>query len=356
MNNILKDLKKTVKNEYSFTIDDETNPYNVEEWIDTGCYALNAILSDGDIFKGIPKGKRIIFAGPASTAKSYFIMYLIKNFLKNQENSYVAVFETEGSTITNMCKTFDIPTDKLIIFPVLTVEDFRTQITKLLDKIIEMKKEDPTINFLVALDSLGMLSTEKEYEDAVSGSDKADMTRAKKIRSIFRLITLKLALTQTTMLIANHVGAAIGSYGGGVTMGGGAGPRFSGDIIVFLSKAKEKEGSEHVGALITCKLDKSRYQPEGNKVKIALIFKKGIFTHSYLLELGQELGLIKKEGLSLVLPDGTKKRRKELIRNAAEYFTKENLQILRDAIYSKYSFNTDDSFDFSDAEEETEDE
>ena len=213
MDLILKKLKKAAGNEYSFTLDDKDNPYMVEEWIDTGCYALNAILSDGDIYKGMPKGKRIIFAGPSSTAKSYFIVYMIKAFLESESNPYVIVFESEGATITNMAADFGIPEDRLIIMPVMTVESFRTQVTKLLDEIVEMRGDkentDPP-NFLIALDSLGMLGTEKEYRDSVSGSDKTDMTRAKIIRSIFRLITLKLSLSQTTLIVANHVGAAIG--------------------------------------------------------------------------------------------------------------------------------------------------
>ncbi len=358
MDKILKSLKKAAKNDYCFTMQDKDNPYLVEDWIDTGCYALNAILSDGDIYKGIPKGKRVVFAGPSSTAKSYFIMYLIKAFFENEKNPYVVVFESEGATITNMIKDFGIPEDKVIILPVLTVESFRTQITNLLDHIIELRaaeKKDPP-NFLIALDSLGMLGTEKEYNDAVTGSDKTDMTRAKKIRSIFRLITLKLSLTQTTFLCANHTLANIGSMSPLPVMSGGGGITYSSDVTIMLSKAKEKDGTELVGAIITCRVDKSRYQPEGNKMKVVLMFKKGIYKHSHLIDLGLELGLIKKEGLSLVLTDGTKKRRKEIIRNADQYLVGKVLDELRDSIYNKFCFGSNSDSEFEDIIELNEDE
>ena len=348
MDTILKGLKKATKNENAFTGEDTSNPYAVEEWIDTGCYALNAMLSDGDIFKGLPKGKRIVLAGPTSTAKSYFLMFIIKSFMENQDNPYVVIFESEGASITNMIKMFGIPKEKILILPVFTVESFRTQVTNLLESIKEKKKEDPSLNFLIALDSLGMLGTSKEYTDAVTGSDKTDMTRAKIIRSIFRLITLDLSLTQTTFIATNHVGANIGGYGPVAVQGGGAGIQYASDVTIMLSKAKEKDGTAHIGALITCRVDKSRYQPEGNVMKIALIFKKGIFKYSDLIEKGLEFDIIKKEGYSLVLPDGTKKRKKDMIKEANEHFSGENLQKLRDAIYYKYSFGDSENFEFED--------
>ena len=340
MEPIFKKLKKSLKNEYAFSLDDQDNPYAVTKWIDSGCYILNAALSDGDIFKGIPVGKRIIVAGPSGTAKSYFIMYLLKAYIEKQANPYVVFFESEGASTTNMAFDFGIPQDKIAIFPVQSVESFRTQVTTLLDEIAEMrlKEKDNPPNFIIVLDSLGMLGTEKEYKDAVSGSEKADMTRAKLIRSVFRLITLKLSLTQTTLIMANHTGANIGSMSPLPVMGGGDGVRYSSDVILMLSKAKEKEGTSHIGANISLRVDKSRYQPEGNKVKITLLFQKGLFKYSYLLDLGIEFGIIKKEGNSYVLPDGTKKMRKELIKNADQYFIGTVLDKLQESIYNNFKF------------------
>lgn len=209
---ILKRIKKIAKNDFAFQLDDKDNPYTVNTWIDTGCYAINAALSDADIFKGIPTGKRVVIAGPSGVAKSLFIMYIVKAYLDAVENSYIVAFESEGATITEMAKNYNVPEDRMIILPVTTVEEFKTQCVNVLDDIIEQRnadKKNPP-NFMMVLDSLGMLGTEKEYNDAVNDTGKADMTRAKQIRSIFRLITLKLTLSNTTFLMSNHTMANIG--------------------------------------------------------------------------------------------------------------------------------------------------
>lgn len=357
MDNILKQLKKVAKNDFAFTLDDKFNPYIVDEWIDTNCYVLNAALSDGDILKGMPVGKRIQLAGPSGVAKSLFVMYMIKSYLENKENSYVIIFESEGATVTEMARNYSVPEEKLIILPVSSVEEFKTQSVKMLDEIQNMQlsnKENPP-SFLMVLDSLGMLGTKKEYDDAVSGSDKADMTRAKLIRSIFRLITLKLSLTKTTFIFTNHTGANIGGMSPLPVTGGGDGPKYSADVTLMLSKAKEKEGTKQVGAIITCRVDKSRYQPEGNKYKVILLFDKGIYKYSDLIDLGSEIGVLLKEGISIVFPDGQKAKRKTILNDPETYFNGSNLEKLQEAFKCEFGFGVKKlDFNISDIDDEDE--
>ena len=120
---IFSKIKKITNNEYAFMLNEE-NPYQVTDWIDTGCYALNAVLSDGDIFKGLPEGKKIMLAGESATAKSLFTSFLIKSYLDNKENSKVIFFESEGSSTVDMAKIANIPEDRMIILPVMTVMVF----------------------------------------------------------------------------------------------------------------------------------------------------------------------------------------------------------------------------------------
>jgi archaellum biogenesis ATPase FlaH len=166
---ITKNLKKILKGEDVFAMDDEKNPYTITEFIDTGCYILNACIGNGDIFSGMPKGKRVAFAGPSSTGKSLLTAHVAKSYLKEVEGSHLVAFETEGASFYDMMKSIDIDAGRVTIVPTSTVEKFRTSITKLLDAIKEERKKGIHNEYIFLLDSLGMLATEKETGDALDG-------------------------------------------------------------------------------------------------------------------------------------------------------------------------------------------
>jgi hypothetical protein len=129
-------------------------------------------------------------------------------------------------------------------------------------------------------------------------------------------------------------------YSGPVVSGGG-GPAYAADVTITLTKAKSKEGTEHIGAILSLTVQKSRYMPEGVKGKVVLLFKKGLQKHSYLLEMGRECGIIDKEGISYIL-DGVKKKRTDIIKDPESFFTPSALEILRVAIKNKWSFGEGD--------------
>ncbi len=353
-NSILEKLKKVTGNSEGFVLSEENNPFKVTEYFDTGCYILNAALSDGDIFKGLPMGKRIGISGPSGVAKSYFMLSIIKRFLELKENSYAIIFETEGSTITEMCDTLGIDKDRILTLPVFTVEEFRTQAIRLLDDI-QLQQNEAKKNkevspcYIIGLDSLGMLATSKETEDAKSGNEKQDMTRAKIVKSIFRLITLKLAMTKTPLLVANHTYGTQELYSRQVTSGG-EGFKYAVDVSFILSKAQDKEGTERTGSIITLTIDKSRFIPEGQKFKINLSFSKGIHPYSNLISFAEDLNLITKEGHSYVFPNGNKVKLKDLKKDIKLHFDDDFMKLLGEKIKNKIGFGSD--IEFEDSEEE----
>ena len=342
MSSIFNKIKKITENENAFILN-EDNPYKVCNWIDTGCYALNAILSDGDILKGIPDGKRIMLAGESGTAKSLFTSYLIKKYLDNKPNSKAIFFESEGSSTVDMARHAGIDEKKMIILPVMTIEETRTQMVKILDEIIEERKNDSKKqeNFIFILDSIGMLSSAKETEDVASGNDKRDMTKAQLMKGFARVISLKLALCQSPFLIVAHTYATMDKYNPQM-VGGGSAFRYMADIILVLSKTKAKEdgGKEQIGVEIRCKVEKSRYMQENKIVKLLLSFKHGLFKYSYLTELSKTLEIFKKEGMSYILPDGKKIKMKEMRvpKTSTPYFTDDVLKTIGDGIKKDFGF------------------
>ena len=147
---------------------------------------------------------------------------------------------------------------------------------------------------MMVLDSLGQLSTTKEMEDSTEGKETRDMTKAQVIKATFRTLGLKLAKAQVPMIITNHTYDVIGSYVPTKEMGGGSGLKYSASTIVYLSKKKEKDGTDLIGNLIKCEAKKSRLTREGSKVETRLYFDaRGLEKHYGLLEIGERAGLWK---------------------------------------------------------------
>lgn len=355
---IIKMAKKT--NEYAFMLGEE-NPYEVKEWIDTGCYGLNAILSDGDILKGLPTGKKVMISGAEATAKSILAIILVFAYLKKYPKAKIIFFETEGSTTIDMAKKMGIEEDRMIIIPVNTVEDCRTQMLNIIDKIIdndfgyETKKnskgefvrkkiknfkpvpEENREKFIFVLDSLGMLGTNKETNDISSGSDKRDMTRSQLIKAFARVISLKLSIIQSPFIIVNHIYATMDKYSP-TEISGGSGGKYMADIILSLTKGKQKEGTEQIGVVIRLNTYKSRFMQENKSVKLILSFKNGLYKYSDLIEKVTELKLFNKEGFSYILPDGSKVTMKKVRENRSKYLIGENLEVIRNGILDDFGF------------------
>ena len=192
-----------------------------------------------------------------------------------------------------MVESRGVDSTRLVVMPVATVQEFRSQSIKVIDKYLE-QPEDKRKPMMFVLDSLGMLSTTKEMEDTAAGKETRDMTRSQIVKSTFRVLTLKLGQANVPMIMTNHTYDVIGSMFPQKEMGGGSGLKYAASSIVYLGKRKEKDGTEVVGNIIHCKNYKSRLTKENAQIDVRLTYKKGLDRHYGLLELGEELVSLRK--------------------------------------------------------------
>ena len=251
MSNFLKDIIKETGNEYATLVSEGVDTADVTNFIDTGSYAFNALLS-GSIYGGMPANKITAIAGEAATGKTFFALGIVKAFLDKDKDAGVIYFESESAISKSMIESRGVDSSRMVVVPVSTVQEFRSQSIKILDKYIE-QPEDKRKPLLFVLDSLGMLSTTKEMEDTAAGKETRDMTRSQIVKSTFRVLTLKLGKASVPMIMTNHTYDVIGSMYPQKEMGGGSGLKYAASSIVYLSKRKEKDGTEVIGNIIHCK-------------------------------------------------------------------------------------------------------
>jgi RecA/RadA recombinase len=235
-------------------------------------------------------------------------------------------FDTEAAITKSLLESRGIDTNRLVVVNVVTVEEFRTKTLKAVDIYLK-KKEDERKPCIFVLDSLGMLSTNKEINDALAEKDTRDMTKAQLIKGAFRMLTLKLGQAKIPMLVTNHTYESMSLYGG-KQMSGGSGLQYAASTIVYLSKSKEKDGTDVIGNIIRAKTQKSRLSKENQEVQIRLYYdERGLDKHYGLLELG-EIGGMWKNVAGRYEIDGKKIYAKQILKNPEEYFTPEVMEKL----------------------------
>ena len=237
MPDFLKQIIKETGNEYASLVSEGVEAGDVDTFINTGSYMFNALLS-GSIHGGIPSNKITALAGESATGKTFFVLGMVKHFLDNNPDAGVIYFESESALTKKLIEDRGIDSERMIIMPVTTVQEFRTQSLTVLDKYIEQNEADRK-PILMVLDSLGMLSTTKEVEDTADGKETRDMTRAQVLKAAFRVLTLKLGRAKVPMVITNHTYDVVGAYMPMKEMGGGSGLKYADSTIVYLSKKKE---------------------------------------------------------------------------------------------------------------------
>jgi len=190
------------------------------------------------------------------------------------------------------------------------------------------------------LDSLGMLSTEKEINDALNDKQVRDMTKSQLVKGAFRMLTLKLGQANVPLLVTNHTYDVIGAYVPTKEMGGGSGLKYAASTIIYLSKSKEKDGKEVVGNIIKAKTHKSRLSKENQQVEVRLFYdERGLDRYYGLLELGELAGLWKNVAGRYEI-NGKKLYAKEILKNPDQYFTEEVMQQLDAAAKQQFSYGT----------------
>jgi RecA/RadA recombinase len=336
MNDLLTDINNTTGNEYAALVSDGVEAGDVENFIDTGSYVFNALLS-GSIYGGLPANKITALAGESATGKTYFLMGIVKNFLDANPDSGVVYFESESAITKQMVIDRGIDPDRMVIVPVTTVQEFRTQALKVLDGYMQQDVDIRRPLFL-CLDSLGMLSTTKEVEDTADGKETRDMTRAQVLKAAFRVLTLKLGKAKVPMVVTNHTYDSMGSMFPTKEMGGGSGLKYAASSIIFLSKKKEKDGTEVVGNIVHCKNHKSRLTIENKMVDVRLTYDKGLDKYYGLLELAEKYDIFKKVSTRYEMPDGTKQYGKSILNDPEKYFTKDIMDKIEEAAQKEFTY------------------
>lgn len=336
----LKSVIKELDNEYASVVEDGVAAGDCDSFIDTGSYIFNALLS-GSIYGGLPANKITALAGESSTGKTFFALSMVRYFLEQNPTGEVIYFESESAITKGMMKERNIDISRIGLVPVTTVQEFRTQSIKIVDEYMKVKKEDrPPLLFV--LDSLGMLSTTKELEDATAGKETRDMTRAQITKSIFRLLTLKLGTAGIPLIVTNHTYDVVGSYVPMKEMGGGSGLKYAASTIIYLSKSKEKDGTEVIGNIIKCKTFKSRFTKENSQIETRLFYdSRGLDKYYGLLELGEKYGVFTKSGGRYEI-NGVKTYAKTILANPDQYFTPEIMQSLDECAKKEYSYGSFD--------------
>ena len=306
---------------------------SVNEHIDTGSYILNALLS-GSLYKGLPSNKITAFAGESATGKTFFILGLVKQFLIDNPDGGVLYFESESALTSDMIEERDIDTKRFIQLPVATIQDFAQQASRVVDKHIESSGAP----LLLCLDSLGMLSTDKEVEDITGGANKVDMTKARIVKGAFRVLTLKLAKAGIPLLVTNHTYKQIGTMFPQDIMGGGSGLQYAASTIIFLSRRKEKVGTDVIGNIIHCKNFKSRLTKENKMVDVLLTYDEGLSRYYGLLTLAEKYDIIKKVSTRYELPDGAKLYGKQIAADPEKYFTEDIMEKLEAAANKEFLY------------------
>ena len=334
--NFLKDVIKATGNEYANLVSDGVEAGDVDGFIDTGSYIFNALLS-GSLYGGLPSNKITALAGESATGKTFFLMGMVKSFLDANPDAGVLYFESESAITKQMVVDRGIDPTRMVILPVTTVQEFRTQAIKVLDSYMETP-ESKRKPMMMCLDSLGMLSTTKEVEDTEAGKETRDMTRAQVLKAAFRVLTLKLGRAKVPMVVTNHTYDVVGSMFPQKEMGGGSGLKYAASSIVFLSKKKDKEGTEVVGNIIHCKNFKSRLTVENKMVDVRLNFEKGLDRWYGLLQMAEKYNIFKKVSTRYELTDGTKVFGKTIQDDPEKYFTEEIMTQLEEAVAKEFKY------------------
>ncbi|AOV61854.1 recombination protein [Synechococcus phage S-WAM2] len=333
----LDSVIKESGNEFASVVSDGVAAGDITSYVDTGSYIFNALVS-GSLYGGLPSNKVTALAGESSTGKTFFALSVVRNFLRDNPTGGCIYFESESAISREMIEERGIDSNRMIMMPVATIEEFRTQACRILDKYMKEPK-DERVPMLFVLDSLGMLSTSKEMEDIANDKQVRDMTKSQLIKGAFRVLTLKLGQANVPMVVTNHTYDVIGSYVPTKEMGGGTGLKYAASTIIYLSKSKERDSKKEViGNIIKCEAKKSRLTIEGSKVATRLFFdERGLDKYYGLLELGEEHGVFKRSGNRIVINESSVYP-SAILADPEKYFTPEVMEQLEEAAQKEFSY------------------
>jgi len=339
MSNFFNDLVEQLKDDDTKILADGGASAEFSGCIDTGSFALNALLS-GSIYGGVPNNKVTAFAGESATGKTFFMLGVIKQFLDANPEGGVIYFDTEAAVTKSMMETRGVDTKRVVISEPDTIQKFRHTALQIAEKYAAQPdaKRKP---MMMVLDSLGQLSSTKEMEDTAEGKETKDMTKAAILKATFRVLNLKLAKIGVPLLVTNHVYDVVGAYIPTKEMSGGSGLKYTASTIVMLSKKKDKDGTEVIGNIVKAKLLKSRLTKENSVVEVKITYSKGLDRYYGLLDIAEKYGIIKKVSTRYELPDGSKVFGKNINEEPEKYFTQDVLNQIDEACKKEFLYGQD---------------
>ena len=284
MNKLLERLQKnsTIRETDILT---ESKFFSNKDLIQTSVPAVNVALSgrlDGGLTPGLT-----VFAGPSKHFKTAFAMLLAKSFLDKYEDGVVLFYDSEFGAPQAYFQTFDIDTNRVVHSPISDIEQLKHDIMQQLNGV---ERDD---HIMIIVDSVGNLASKKEVEDALEGKSVADMTRAKQMKSLFRMVTPHLTIKDIPAIVVNHTYKEIGLFPKDV-VSGGTGIYYSADNIFIIGRRQSKTGTEVTGYEFVINVEKSRFVREKSKIPVAVTWEDGISKWSGLLDMGLESGHVIK--------------------------------------------------------------
>ena len=340
MSDFFRNLADDIKDEDTSIVADGLGSAEYSGTVDTGSYVLNAVLS-GSVYGGIPNNKITAFAGESTTGKTFFALGVVTQFLKDNPTGGVVYYDTEAAITKGMMESRDIDTQRVIIAEPDSIQKFRTHALKTLEQY-EKTPENKRPPMLMVLDSLGILSTEKELSDSAEGKDVRDMTKSQLVRGTFRVLTLKLAKVKVPMIVTNHVYEVIGSYIPMKEMGGGSGLKYAASTIAYLSKKKERDGKDVVGNIIKVKMFKSRLSKENKEVECLLNYDTGLDRYYGMVELAVGSGVWNAAANRIETDQGQKVYPKAILKEPEKYFNDKVMMVIEKHVNDKFSYGVVD--------------
>jgi RecA/RadA recombinase len=275
---LLEKLKKntTIKDSSILTT---SKFFTEKDMIPTEVPMVNVALS-GSLDGGLTSGLTML-AGPSKHFKTAFALLMASSYLKKYKDAVILFYDSEFGTPQKYFQTFGIDMDRVLHTPLTDIEELKHDI---MNQLQGFSKDDKVI---IVLDSIGNLASKKEVEDTLEGKSVADMTRAKQIKSLFRMVTPHLTIKDVPMIVVNHTYKEIGLYPKDI-VGGGTGSYYSADTIWILGRQQDKTGTEITGYHFIINVEKSRYVREKSKIPITVSFDGGINKYSGLLDVAME--------------------------------------------------------------------
>jgi RecA/RadA recombinase len=284
MSSIMDKLKKNSKIKTAEVLS-ESKFFNEKDMVQTDVPMINVALS-GSIDGGLSSGLTVL-AGPSKHFKTSFALLMASAYLKKHKDAVILFYDSEFGSPQSYFEQFDIDVSRVLHTPIMDIEELKFDIMSQLE---DLDRKD---NVIIVIDSIGNLSSKKEKEDAINEKSVADMSRAKALKSLFRMCTPYLSMKNISLLAVNHTYKEIGLFPRDI-VGGGTGIYYSADNIWILGRRQDKKGTELQGYHFVINVEKSRFVKEKSKIPITVSWDGGVRRYSGLLDVALAGGYVTK--------------------------------------------------------------